>query len=147
MGLMPAKFLISDMHLFSLQRTEGGTVLLRESDHMLRRFGQLEILDLLAGEKTEFTLRAEADRFVFVISGRCEIKLIDLREHSPSMGVRTRLALDAENPKGLLVPFGVACSMGAVTAARLVHLSTHSDAHANDRVVTPDNLQEYVATE
>jgi len=142
---MPSAYPIYDMHVFQLQRSEGGLPLLREKDHLLRRFGQLELMDLAAGKQTEFALRAEADRFLFVTSGRARVQLIDLRAGSPSQGVHTSLLLDEAEPRGLLVPFGVACAIYAEVDARLIVLSTHSEVHPEDRAATPDELQKYVA--
>lgn len=131
---------ISDMHVFPLKREDGRLALLGEADHLLRRFGQLEVVDLAAGTQTEYSLRAEADRFVFAIEGECRVQLVDLREVSPTRGARASLALAAKDPHGLLVPFGAACSLQTDAGCRLVTLSTHSQAHPADRVVPPGEL-------
>jgi hypothetical protein len=141
---MPADFPISDMYVFTLRRSERGLVLLREADHLLRRFGQLELVDLSAGA-LELGVRAEADRFVYAIDGTCEVELIDLRDSSPTHAARALVALDAADPQGVLVPFGVACTLRAGKAARVVLLSTHSEAHVEDRTPTRDELQKYAA--
>ncbi len=133
------------MHVFPLRVTAGRLVLLREADHLLRRFGQLELLDLAAGTQTEFELRAEADRFLFVIAGRVALRLLDLRDGSPSHGAHVSVLLDESKPQGLLLPFGVACGMVAELDSRLIILSTHSEAHLADRVATADELQKYAA--
>lgn len=133
------------MYVFPLQRSPRGFVLLREADHLLRRFGQLELLELAAGERVDLGLRAEADRFVYVIDGRCNVDLVDLRAASPTHGAHTVVALDAADPHGVLVPFGVACTLHAEGKTRLVLLSTHSETHADDRAATPDELQKYAA--
>lgn len=139
------KTLISDMHIFPLNVLAGRWTLLRNTDHLLRRFGQLDLLDLAAGSETEFELRAEADRFLSAINGRVQARLLDLRAGSPSLGVSINLSLDANDPHGLLVPFGVACSIYTETEARLIVLSTHSEHHPEDRIATPDELQKYSA--
>lgn len=135
------------MHVFALTREAGRLTLLRESDHLLRRFGQLELLDLAAGEQTEYTLRSEADRFIFPISGSVSALLLDLREISPSNGKRAEIALDVANPMGLLVPFGVACSLQAKAVSRLIILSTHSESHPEDRTIATDELSRYAASQ
>lgn len=137
---MPSKYPIADMHKFPLGRKAGRLVLLREADHLLRRFGQLEILDLAPGERTDFTLRSEADRFLFPADGSVTATLLDLRETSPSKNARAEFALSASDPHGLLVPFGVACSLSATEAARLIVLSTHSASHPDDRSITADEI-------
>jgi hypothetical protein len=141
---MPS-FTISDMHVFPLTVSGTRWTLLREKDHLLRRFGQLDLLDLTAAQETDFELRAEADCFLFAINGRAEARLLDLRPNSPSLGSRVTVVLDTEDPQGLLLPFGVACALYAVTDARLIILSTHSDVHSEDRKATAEELQTYAA--
>lgn len=135
------------MHIFPLTRQADRMVLLREADHLLRRFGQLEVVDLAAEEKTEFTLRAEADRFLFPLIGSVIVSLLDLRETSPSNGKRADFVLEAGKPRGLLVPFGVACSLEAGSASRLIILATHSETHSEDRTATADELDKYTASQ
>lgn len=144
---MPSQYPIADMHVFPLTRAAGRLTLLRETDHLLRRFGLLELIDLVAGDGTEFTLRAEADRFLFSLSGSAIVSLLDLRETSPSNGERAEFILDADNPQGLLVPFGVACSLEAKSPARLILLSTHSESHPEDRIAAFDELGTYTASQ
>lgn len=138
--MVSSKFLIADMFVFPLRPESGHLTLLRNSDHLLRRFGQLDLLDLSAGQQTEYIVRAEADRFLFPIAGEVSVTLVDLRQHSPSRGIQTTVSLNTKEPQGVLVPFGVACSLACAQAARLVQLSTHSESHAGDRIVTPDEL-------
>ncbi len=135
------------MHTFPLTVADGHWTLLRDNDHLLRRFGQLDLLDLSAGQETDFELRAEADRFLFAINGRAEARLLDLRSGSPSLGSRVTVALDTENPQGLLLPFGVACGFNSPVSARLIILSTHSETHAGDRKATAEELQRYAAVQ
>ncbi len=144
---MKPEYPIADMLVFPLKRDLGCLVLMREADHLLRRFGQLELLDLNEGEQTEFTSRAEADRFLFPIRGSATALLIDLREHSPSKGKRAEIRLEAIDLHGLLVPFGVACSLDAKSAAQLVILSTHSTSHPEDRSSSRDQLAQYIAAQ
>lgn len=135
------------MHVFPLTLTDGRWTLLRENDHLLRRFGQLDLLDLTAAQETDFELRAEADRFLFAINGRAEARLLDLRIGSPSLGARVTVVLDTEDPQGLLLPFGVACGLYAPIDARLIILSTHSEIHVEDRKATGEELQKYAAVQ
>lgn len=142
---MASDFAIADMRVFPMRVAAGRLVLLREADHLLRRFGQLELLDLAAGTQTEFELRAEADRFLFAIAGRVALRLLDLRDGSPSRGAHVSVQLDESKPRGLLLPFGVACGMLAEMDCRIIILSTHSEAHPADRLATADELQKYAA--
>jgi hypothetical protein len=70
---------------------------------------------------------------------------VDLRESSPTRRARAAVGLDAADPHGVLVPFGVACTLRSTRAARLVLLSTHSETHAEDRTPSSDELQKYAA--
>ncbi|QYK51872.1 MAG: dTDP-4-dehydrorhamnose 3,5-epimerase family protein [Anaerolineales bacterium] len=135
---------IPDMHIIPLQAAPQGVVLLRETDHVLRRFGELALQTLPAGSQGAYSLRAEADRVLFVIDGAVDARLLDLRPQSPSHGVHTSIRLQA-NAQALLVPFGVACSLAAPDAARVLWLSTHSQPHAADRDATPDELAQFAA--
>ncbi|MDA1330438.1 MAG: hypothetical protein O3B43_05175 [Chloroflexi bacterium] len=110
-----------------MERVEGRLVLLRNSDHLLRRFGKLELIELAEGEKMEVPAVDEADRIYFVSEGEANVALQDERQDSPSAGVRIELFLRAEQPKGLLVPFGVDISIEVPTKTRLIMLSTHND--------------------
>jgi hypothetical protein len=131
---------ISDMHLFPLSRQDGRLSILRDTDHLLRRFGVLETLSLEPGASPLFHLRAEADQILAPLDGAVDLSLIDMRAESPSHGVRGEVTLSAANPHGLLLPFGVACRMVSADGARLLRLSTHSAAHAGDRDLADGDL-------
>lgn len=135
---------ISDMHLLPQQPAPDGVVLLRETDHILRRFGELALHNLAAGSMGAYALRAVADRVLFVLDGAVDARLLDLRTQSPSYGVHTSISLQA-NAQAMLVPFGVACSLAAAADARVLWLSTHSQPHAGDRHATPDELKQFGA--
>ncbi len=141
---MSAQPPIPDMHVFAPQATPHGVVLLREGDHILRRFGELALHNLAAGSQGAYSLRAEADRLLFVIDGVVQACLLDLRPQSPSYGVHATFSLQA-NAQALLAPFGVACSLAAAEPARVLWLSTHSQPHAGDRDATPDELAQFVS--
>lgn len=128
------------MHVFQLTREAGRLTLLRNSDHLLRRFGQLDLIDLEADQRADLAIRGEADRFLFAITGRATVTLLDLRQTSPTLGSHAAISLSAEHPQGVLVPFGVACSLSAETQARLIMLATHSEVHQADREATAEEL-------
>jgi dTDP-4-dehydrorhamnose 3,5-epimerase-like enzyme len=138
--MVAAQFAIADILVFPLTRQGGQMRLLQNSDHLLRRFGRLELVDLSASEAAAASVRGEADRFLFAIDGAVQVELVDLRELSPSHGVRVQLTLDAAKPEGVLVPFGVALSMKVGAKARLLVLSTHSEEHSKDRAINSDEL-------
>lgn len=141
---MPSEYVIADMLVFPLQREQCQLTLLRNSDHLLRRFGQLDVINIKTGEQTDYTVRAEADRFLFLIDGAAELSLFDMRVQSPSNGKRVALSLTAEKPKGVLVPFGVAYMLYASADTRLILLSTHSESHIHDTSLNQDELEKYI---
>lgn len=137
---MPIEYAIADMHVFPLRRQASRVSLLKENDQLLRRFGELELIDIASGEQTDFTSRAEADRFLFPVSGEIVFNLIDLRESSPSRGKRMEIRVKSDEPQGVLIPWGVACSLSASIASRLIILSTHSNPHPEDLSAQRDEL-------
>lgn len=145
--MVAAQSAIADMLVFPLTREGGQLRLLQNSDHLLRRFGSLDLMDLAPGEAAAATVRGEADRFLFAIDGMVQLELVDLRELSPSRGARVQLALDAAKPEGVLVPFGVALSLKAQGKMRLVLLSTHSEEHGQDRTPSTDELTAFTGAQ
>ena len=137
---MPGPFPISDLYLYPLELQDGRLVILHEDQHVLRRFGSLEQVSLDAGATTPFTVRAEADQIWTPLSGQVFAMLVDLRPASPSHGERLEMILDAADPQGLLVPFGVAARLDSPQGASLLWLSTHAAAHPEDRVLQPSEL-------
>ena len=66
---------IPDVYCFDLVQEGNHLVLLRDSDHLLRRFGQIEIRELRAGEKSQFVLRISADEIWSVTQGEIDLHL------------------------------------------------------------------------
>mgnify|MGYP002623211332 CR=1 FL=1 len=130
------------MHLFPLKREGGRLVILREQDHLLRRFGVLETQSLEPGASTRFGLRVEADQILAPLDGAFALTLVDLRPASPSRGARVEISFPAAGPQGLVLPFGVACRLQSAQGARLLRLSTHSANHAEDREFDDGELPE-----
>ena len=117
---------ISDVYLFDLGQSEGRLTLLSEHQHLLRRFGQLELVDIAPGQGMEAPALVETDRFCFVLDGAVVAHLEDQRGQSPSQGASMDVALDASQPRGLLMPFGVSANIHSEAGARLLMLSTHA---------------------
>lgn len=135
---------INDLALLDLERREGRLVVLRDEDHLLRRFGQAEVVSLSGGTETDFRLRAVADEVWAALDGRAKFRLIDKRLGSPSFGQSQEVDLDGEQPQALLIPFGVAYSMAAAEAASLIRLATHADhTHPEDRQLSKAELAEF----
>jgi len=122
---MQNQYPIADSHLFPVQRSEGRWNLLTDSDHLLRRFGQLEFFSIKEKQSVSFEAREEADEICFVLHGELAVRMTDLREESPSYKVEIEIALSAERPQGLLIPFGVAYSLSTSVGADLLRVSSH----------------------
>lgn len=128
---------IHDVFVKSIERVESdGTVrwpIIRYQDHLLRRFGQADVVRALPGEIGRLRLRQVADEVWALIDGRVEFVWVDLREGSPTRGERDRLR--CMEPTLVLAPFGVAFGYQALEApALLLRLATHADGqHPADR--------------
>lgn len=122
---MQNQYSIADVHIFPVQRSERRWNLLSDSDHLLRRFGQLEFFSLTEKQSSSFEAREEADEICFVLEGKLAVNMTDLREDSPSYKMEIEIALSAEEPQGLLIPFGVAYSLSTSVGADLLRVSTH----------------------
>ena len=96
------------------------------SDHLLRRFGQADIVRLERGGRLERKEEETADEVWALIEGEASFEWEDRRPSSPTSGGRASLA--AREPITVLVPFGVAFHVTAGNgAAVLLRLSTHAD--------------------
>jgi dTDP-4-dehydrorhamnose 3,5-epimerase-like enzyme len=97
---------------------------LKESDELLRRFGEAEVIRLEAGRATTYMLRPVADEVWAILEGVVEMHWHDLRPRSPTNGVRHRMTL--RQPTLVLAPFGVAFGARALEgAALLARFATH----------------------
>lgn len=130
---MPSNPSITDMHLFPIERSEERLLLLRDGDHLLRRFGQMDLVSLEVAASTRFSLRVEADEIWIILEGEARAHLVDRRAGSPSVGTEVQFVLSALEPQGVLIPFGVAHSFSSKEGARLLRISTHPDGeHPED---------------
>ena len=125
---------ISDMLVLDLSWQAGRLTVVKDDDHVLRRFGQVDIIGLDQGQQIE-VFRQQADEIWALFSGQATIQLEDQRQDSPSMGVTVSLVVDQEVPKAVLVPFGVACIVtGGLDGTRFLRIGTHHDtSHPQDR--------------
>lgn len=97
---------------------------LKDTDHLLRRFGEAEIIRLEPGHPIALTLRPVVDEAWAILEGVVEVLWHDLRPRSPTNGVRYQTAL--RRPTLLLAPFGVAFGARALEgAALLARFATH----------------------
>jgi len=127
---------IPDVYVLDLERIEGRLVLLRDDHHLLRRFGQVEHINLEEGQETNFVLRAVADEIWSVIGGEVTLTLVDKRDDSPSENKFVNISLSASRSQSVLIPFGVAYSFEVGgKKAQMIRLTTHTDGtHPGDQM-------------
>ena len=109
--------------------------LLSFDDHLLRRFGQLDMIRKEPGVLDELSLRVVADEVWFLIEGAARCIGRDLRPGSPSQD--QDVAFELSTPTRVLVPVGVAFGWHAIgSSALMLRCSTHQDGdHPEDRVI------------
>jgi dTDP-4-dehydrorhamnose 3,5-epimerase len=114
---------------------------LRDDDHLLRRFGQVEVVRMEPTAPPICRLREVADDLWALIDGSAELRFKDLRAVSPSQG--GKFSLHVHESTLALVPFGVGFGIGALEeGAILIRMSTHEDGtHPADRTLRWEDLE------
>jgi dTDP-4-dehydrorhamnose 3,5-epimerase-like enzyme len=109
--------------------------LLSFDDHMLRRFGQLDLIRKEPGNLDDLYLRVVADEVWFMVEGAVRCICRDMRPGSPSQD--QEVAFELSTPTRVLVPFGVAFGWQAIgSSALMLRCSTHQDGdHQEDRAI------------
>lgn len=111
------------LELGAIPEADGRMTLLRNDDHLLRRFGALEGLRL-EPDVSFAVQRLIADEIWCLLEGSAAVRLEDRRRDSPTMGIVEEHTV--ERPTRLLIPFGVAAEVRAGEGgAFLVRLMTH----------------------
>jgi len=130
---------IHDLYIreLALEETEGLTKfhVLSDEDHLLRRFGQVQVIRKSPGRNEILYLREVADEVWALIEGKVEFAWHDLRQDSPTQDHWHHL--HTETPTLILAPFGVAFGCRALEdSALLIRLCTHAEGvHSGDREI------------
>ncbi len=130
---------IHDLYIrdLTLEVTNGLTKfhVLRDEDHLLRRFGQVQVIRKSPGRHETLYLREVADEVWALIEGKVEFAWHDLRQDSPTKDHWHHLR--TETPTLILAPFGVAFGCRAMdNPALLIRLGTHAEnVHSGDREI------------
>ena len=131
---------ISGLALFHIEQNNHHRILIGDDQHLLRRFGQLELLTLNPEQHSEFRKRQIADEIIFIDQGQVNIRTVDLRLDSPSMGVKMSNDINENSLEAMLVPFGVAYSITTTNGAKIIRLSTHNDKDDEAQIITNEHL-------
>lgn len=121
------KLKISDIAVFDRIWEDGRLVVLSEGDHLLRRFGQVCVQKFKAGEATKEALNNSEDEIWTLISGRGKLRMIDVREGSPSFNEIVEIEMNEDHPVSILIPFGLKFFFIAEIEAEIIQVRTHQE--------------------
>lgn len=126
---------INDVIVQDIEWKAGRITLVRETDPLLRRFGQCDLVSLEFDQTIEIW-RQQADEVWSVLQETATFWLKDERQDSPSHQAQQKVTLSSQRPQVILVPFGVSCKVATEhsAGAMLVRLTTHQDStHPGDK--------------
>ena len=124
---MKTNFAINDLVVMDLSPRWPILTVLTEDDPILRRFGQVDVVDLDTGHPQSI-LRKKADEVWAVLEGEAHFSLKDQREDSPTFEHSETVTLSGEIFRAVMVPFGVACRVETPAHALCLRLTTHADS-------------------
>ena len=126
---------INDLIIKPLNWNTGVLTILRESDPLLRRFGECDLVRVEGSQPIQIR-RQKADEIWGLVSGEAELQLTDTRPESPSYQAGQIIGLESSHPKAVLVPFGVSCRITTTSEAVFVRITTHQDGtHPGDETL------------
>lgn len=123
---------IHDLHIqpLSVELSESLTSLpvYAFTDHLLKRVGVVELIELPGGNDMPAFAHQKADELWILIAGEVTFYWRDVRENSPTQ--EATHDLEASTPVQVLVPFGVRFSVTARRDSSLIRISTQEDSFA-----------------
>ena len=81
---------------------------LREDDHLLKRFGQTAVTKSYPGVIKAFHWHQHQDDLWYIVDGMARVVLYDRRPDSPTRGVTQVIYAGEDNPVLVLIPAGLA---------------------------------------
>jgi dTDP-4-dehydrorhamnose 3,5-epimerase len=82
--------------------------ILRDDDHLLRRFGQSSVTKTYPGVIKAFHWHQDQDDLWYVVDGMARVVLYDRRPDSPTCGVTQVVYAGDDNPVLIHIPTGIA---------------------------------------
>jgi dTDP-4-dehydrorhamnose 3,5-epimerase-like enzyme len=128
---------ISDAQLVDLEWKSSSLVIVNEESYLLRRFGQIELVKVEEGVRSNFLIHSRADVVMSVAYGGVIVHMLDTREASPSFENEMDIRLDDRRPQAVLIPFGVAFRYEGVRDGIIIVVKTHSDQQTTDDIKIP----------
>ncbi len=93
-------------------------------DHLLKRIGLIEIIEVSAGDSLPEFVRAQADELWTLLEGEAAFHWKDHRKESPTFSATHTLA--ADSPVRVLVPFGVEFRVSVQSDCTLLRVASHA---------------------
>lgn len=126
---------ISEALVIDLSWKEGRLKAVSENDHILRRFGQIDLVQLTDGEAIAVHRKRGADEVWVLVQGLAELVLVDRREESPSFQTSKQINLQGVDPQAVLIPFGVAAELRPRSNGLLLRVSSHAETEFEEDLV------------
>lgn len=118
---------IKDIAIIEKLWEDGQLNVLNENDHLLRRFGSINLReyskDVSSPEKTNEVV----DEIWTLIAGGGVLRLADYREGSPSLNEVDEILLDENSIQSVLIPFGIIFSFSAKQDSKVIVIRTHQE--------------------
>lgn len=126
---------IPDLVIEAIQQQSDGqemtSQLLSFDDHLLRRFGELQLIERNTNKLESLSVRGMADEIWFLLEGAVECTARDLRSGSPGAGNQVQFELS--EPTRVMVPFGVAFGWRTMgQPALMLRCATHAQNTDSD---------------
>lgn len=133
---------ISALQQLSVDWGQGPATLLSETQHLLRRFGSIELMQIDKSAEEGYRVRGEADEILIPLKGAATLEALDLREGSPTQSNSMQIDLSQEKGSAALVPFGVAYRISVESPADILRVASHSEGtHGGDRLLSPAEVE------
>lgn len=118
---------IKDIAVLDLEWKDGKIIILKESDHILRRFGQISIKKFKSEDSYLEMINQSEDEVWTLISGEGVLQIRDLRDRSPSYNKTDRIELSENEIKTVLIPFGLNFGFEAKKDSEIVCIRTEQE--------------------